>query len=335
MIRWCWRTQSRNAKRRSNARFVRWDDGSLSLQVGNELFDVATDRSASGKALAPSNPTADASGSVPHSVSDSTSYLIAQHPYAGLLESQALVGGAMTFRPTAIQSTSHRKLAAINKQGAPKANKVVMMMASADPGAEKLAREAAAKGTRRPRAARGEAGGAGGRKGRRKSVKSTRLDDFSDGEERFASDNDEDIEMRSLAAARKKQRARDQEEMEDFLASESDEEGEGDHEEDEEGEEDTAGGGRRGRARKSAAERKEMQEDDDIDAMEARAERAAKAERIRKKEMKNSSTAAVIGMSERGIVRQQREASVDSEDLDAEETEFTKKKLVVESDEDE
>ena len=297
---------------------------------------MATDRSASGKALAPSNSTSASGGLASQSVSDSTTYLITQHPYAGLLESQALVGGAMTFRPTAIQSTSHRKLAAINKQGAPKSNKVVMMMASADPEAEKIAREAAVKGTRRPRTARGEAGtGAGGKKNRRKSVRSTRLDDFSDGEGEFGSDRDEDGESRALAMARKSQRAREQEEMEDFLASESDEDDEGGEEDDEDGEEDTKGGGRKGRARKNAAERLEMQAEDDLDAMEAKAERAAKAERSRKKEAKAAAPGGSVVTAGQGIAKQQREASVDSEDLDAEDTEFTKKKLVVESDEDE
>lgn len=215
----------------------------------------------------------------------------------------------MSFKPTAIQSASHRRLAAKAAgltQGKP--NKVVMMMAEKDPEAEKLAREQALRGPKKARAPKGEGAGAGGKK-KRKSVRSTRLDDFSDGE--FGSDDagdGEEGDSAALAAARRKQRQQqDKDEMNDFLASDSDDASSDDD--------------RGGAARSSRTRREELDAgSDDLDDLEAQAERAARRARGSKKKT--------------GAGQRVREASVGSEDLDKDEA-FTKKKLVVESDDDE
>ncbi|KAM0786735.1 hypothetical protein ACM66B_002173 [Microbotryomycetes sp. NB124-2] len=119
VVRWRWRDDDKPDEphqRQSNARIVRWSDGSHSLQLGPELFDItlAVDRSASKTTGAgpvpiahPTLTTTSAGSNSAHSLT----FLTAQHEYTELHEAQASVVGTMSFRPTTLQSTTHRRLA--------------------------------------------------------------------------------------------------------------------------------------------------------------------------------------------------------------------------------
>lgn len=327
-IRWRWHSQQTN-KRQANSRIVRWSDGSLSLQIGNEIFDVSTDRSnATGKAVPPTMPGAGlTNGHV--KPEEATTFLVAQHGYAGFLETQAAVTGNMAFRLTSIASQSHRKLASAlsAKSHTTTKSKTRMVAIDRDPEAEMAAFEASLKkGSRKKGVKReGAAGGAARKAGRGRSMRSTRLDDFSDDDDMddsaAAEDADEPMSAKRAAAAeRKRRKEREQAEMDDFLATES---------EDEAADSDDDDPGRKARSgrRDRAAREEEEAESDDMDAMEKNAERAARAERDRKKKK----DAAAAPTSQRMPVA----ADIDSDDVDADESTFTKKKLVVESDEDE
>lgn len=363
-IRWRWTPRATDSKatatgagpkKQSNARIIRWSDGSLSLQLGSEIFDIATDRTvASHKTVvppstslnAPSTSTFTASGRN----SESTTYLVAQHPYAGLLESQAKVTGNLTFRPTTIQSSSHRKMATALSGKHVKTSKTVMMMASNDPelvAKAKAEQEAKAKKARRAQGGAGVdgSGGAGSaaarRKSGRRSVRSSRLDDFSDNEP----DDDDDAAGgsggadASRAAEKKRQRLREKAEMDDFLASESDDDD--DEEEDEDDEGGQSSHKKKSSSGRSRREAEEMDIEDDLDAMEAQAERAAKAARKSKKEGRTASaggTATGDGADQQQpppIMKQQQRppVDIDSDDLDADEP-IVKQRLVIESDDD-
>lgn len=280
----------------------------MSLQLGGEIFDIATDRTVTGKSVAPTS----APGMSSQGGSDSSTYLVAQHGYVGLLETQALVTGNLTFRPTTIQSTSHRKIASSFAAQQQRKGKTVMIQAADDPEAAKAALERKAKAAKKPRAPKGEGSGAA-RKGGRRSVRSTNLADWSDNDAL----TDEELDAatdKSRAADRRARRDRERAEMEDFLASESDEDGEG--AEDDEDEDDEEAEKRRERRKQRDGE---MDIADDLDEMEAQAEQVARAERSKQKKVKAPAASAP--------------QDIDSDDVDKSEDEgFVRKKLVIESD---
>lgn len=118
--------------RQSNARVVRWSDGSESLQIGSELFDMINqvDHAAvrSAPPAGPNSPVKPESivangvpsqhaaslASAPHpsfgKASHPLTYLFAQHDYARLLEAQTAIHGTITLRPTGTTSAAHRAL---------------------------------------------------------------------------------------------------------------------------------------------------------------------------------------------------------------------------------
>lgn len=71
--------------KQSNARFVRWSDGSLSLQVGAEMFEVE----------AKPNPD---------------TFLTMSHPQQEILQTTALLNRAMKFIPYSTSSNTHMQL---------------------------------------------------------------------------------------------------------------------------------------------------------------------------------------------------------------------------------
>lgn len=325
-------------RKQSNSRIIRWNDGSLSLQLGSEIFDIATDRSTtSNRSLAPSTDPSSSFSTLNqsqpnsvHTIPQAPAYLVTQHGYAQLLESQAIVSGSMTFRPTAIQSASHRKVAQNARQAAALMgqgkNKVQMIMAQTDPELESQGKSGAkgGKGSRKARAAQGEAGFGGKKSGKRKSVRSTRLDDFSDGE------GEEDSDGIDLAAERKKSRARDAEEMDDFLATDSDEDVDSD-----------AGGGKssKGGRKSRTRDEEEAASEDEMDDLERMAEKAKRARAKGTKQQNKGAGGKMVSANQRDMDSDDLDAEDgddgDSDDVDNDARQVVKKKLVVESDEDE
>ena len=102
----------------SNARFVRWSDGSLQLQIGTEVLDVAS-----------------------QDVAREQSHLFVRHPGAGLIQAQAHLRTKLVFRPSSLQSKSHRMLRASIDQRHAKVTKIKKVVTTVDPEAEKAARE--------------------------------------------------------------------------------------------------------------------------------------------------------------------------------------------------
>lgn len=192
--------------KQSNARIVRWSDGSLSLQLGAELFDmslsldhsaVMTASAAAGLPIPPAiNPVTAGltASSFDSSRGHGLTYLTARHTYNGQLsEAQASVHGSMSFRPATLTSNTHKRLAGsirgrLNDVDAKRKVKMQDLPAM-DPERQRLEKEKAAQ--EKARKARKEAAKAEGgrRSGGRRSKKATKIEglDLSDDE-----DEDED-----------------------------------------------------------------------------------------------------------------------------------------------
>ena len=124
----------------SNARIVRWSDGTMSLQVGSELFDITqqTEKgrvstantgantplmaSASSQAAGPSSSSqqllSQATQSMPMGSSGSSnrpaqslSYLVVPHAREQIMEAQGPIAGSLAFTPADTQSETHRRIA--------------------------------------------------------------------------------------------------------------------------------------------------------------------------------------------------------------------------------
>ncbi|KAI7906433.1 Leo1-like protein-domain-containing protein [Cokeromyces recurvatus] len=114
----------------SNAHFVEWEDGRMSLMLGDECFDIS------------SKPV----GSHEHI------YLLAHQSSAGALESQTELTDYMAFRPSGLMSDTHRYLTAQIADKQIKKNKTKIFFTEKDP--ERMKHELEAQENERLKAQR-------------------------------------------------------------------------------------------------------------------------------------------------------------------------------------
>ncbi|XP_058788434.1 protein LEO1 homolog [Vicia villosa] len=103
----------------SNARFVRWSDGSLQLLIGNEVLDISE-----------------------QDAQHDQSHLFLRHG-KGILQSQGRLLQKMRFMPSSLSSNSHRLLTAIVDSRQRKVYKVKNCVTDIDPEKEKEEKEKA------------------------------------------------------------------------------------------------------------------------------------------------------------------------------------------------
>ncbi|CAN1312265.1 Protein LEO1 homolog, partial [Linum perenne] len=103
----------------SNARFVRWSDGSLQLQLGNEVLDISV-----------------------QDAQHEQSHLFLRHNKS-LLQSQGRILRKMKFMPSSLSSNSHRLLTALVDSRHRKVYKVKNCITDIDPEREKEEKERA------------------------------------------------------------------------------------------------------------------------------------------------------------------------------------------------
>ncbi|KAK2387683.1 protein LEO1 protein [Trifolium repens] len=101
----------------SNARFVRWSDGSLQLLIGNEVLDISVQDAQHDQA-----------------------HLFLRHG-KGILQSQGRILRKMRFMPSSLSSNSHRLLTAIVDSRQRKVFKVKNCVTDIDPEREKEEKE--------------------------------------------------------------------------------------------------------------------------------------------------------------------------------------------------
>ncbi|KIJ41243.1 hypothetical protein M422DRAFT_229707 [Sphaerobolus stellatus SS14] len=234
-IRWRWvKDEDGNDRKQSNSRIIRWSDGTLSLQLGKELFDV--NQNIDTSALMPRGALGGSQQSQQQSTASTSrirgaglTYLVAQHKRAEVLQAEKVITGHLTLRPTGMQSETHRKLVRAVGQ---KHNKVARLkmapteLVQKDPGRElaELAKNAAKtrpkKPSRRdetfitPRKRRG-GGGGGGRR------------DFYDEDEAvdaYDSEDDMDTSLRKGKKRADEERKGGEYQTDDFLVSDEEEE---------------------------------------------------------------------------------------------------------------
>ena len=283
---------------------MRWSDGSLSLQLGKELFDITQSIDTSGAAsrqalgtpggvtpsqslsavpsLSQSQATPGASGSAATHAQGLT-YLVAQHKRAEILQCEAVVTGYMSLRPTGMQSETHRMLVrAVGQKHSRVARLRMAPDPTFDPEREKLElAKAAAKKPRKSRPA-GDDDGFGGPRRRRSGYSRKRT-----GDDMWSDDDDDDgpfgrggseDEYGDETVGRKKGRHSMDEDRkkgpgeyqtDDFLVADSDED------------DDDFGESRR-RKRKRSAREEEDAEEDDLEKLEARISQNEAQERKRR-----------------------------------------------------
>ncbi|XP_058070392.1 protein LEO1 homolog isoform X2 [Magnolia sinica] len=103
----------------SNARFVRWSDGSLQLLIGNEVLDISVQEAHHDQ-----------------------SHLFLRHG-KGILQSQGRILRKMRFMPSSLSSKSHRLLTALVDSRHKKVYKVKNCVTNIDPEREKEEKEKA------------------------------------------------------------------------------------------------------------------------------------------------------------------------------------------------
>ncbi|CAH1442951.1 unnamed protein product [Lactuca virosa] len=103
----------------SNARFIRWSDGSLQLQIGNEVLDISVQDAQHDQA-----------------------HLFLRHE-KGILQSQGRVLRKMRFMPSSLSSNSHRLLTALVDSRHKKVFRVKNCVTAIDPEREKEQKEKA------------------------------------------------------------------------------------------------------------------------------------------------------------------------------------------------
>ncbi|KAF8909343.1 Leo1-like protein-domain-containing protein [Gymnopilus junonius] len=280
-LRWRW-TKDENGqdKRESNARVIRWSDGTLSLRLGKELFDInqSIDTSGSRQTIGGAPPISQSqsqSQSQPTTTpatpgkSQGLVYLVAQHKRSQVLQSEAVITGHMTLRPTGMQSDVHRMLVKAVEQ---KHNKIAKLRMAPDPQFDperekmELIRQSAKKSKKRADDTDGL-----GRKKRRTARRTLDHDVmWSDDEDDHvgmyglgSEEEDEDGLSGSPRKAKRKAGAEKTEEeyqADDFVVADSDEDANG-----------------AGPSRKRAKEANDVE--DELEKMEAKLERQAAAER--------------------------------------------------------
>ena len=101
-------------EKESNARFVRWSDGSMSLVLGDEMFQVNA-----------------------QTLQNQHQFLVVHHPAALMLQTQLAFTDTLTFQPYTTQSVTHRKLTAAIAGRHVKGVKTKMVPTLQDPKAAK------------------------------------------------------------------------------------------------------------------------------------------------------------------------------------------------------
>ncbi|PPR03191.1 hypothetical protein CVT26_008039 [Gymnopilus dilepis] len=280
-IRWRW-TKDENGqdKRESNARVIRWSDGSLSLRLGKELFDINQTIDTSGSlsrqtigGAPPLSQSQSQSQTQPIPVpgkSQGLTYLVAQHKRSQVLQSEAVITGYMSLRPTGMQTEIHRMLVKAVEQ---KHNKIAKLRMAPDPQFDpereklELMKQTAKKSKKRT-----DDGDAFGRRRRRASRRMDHdvmwSDDEDDHAGMYGGGSDDEYEDGLGGSPRKGKRkaglgkAEEDYQADDFVVADSDEEGDSG-----------------GPSRKRAKETSEVEVEDELEKMEAKLERQAAAER--------------------------------------------------------
>jgi len=263
------------------------------LLLGKELFDItqnvdtsgAMHRNAFGSGTQSQPLSQSQSQSTPGpSRSQGLTYLVAQHKRAEILQSEALVTGYMSLRPTGMQSSTHRMLVRAVGQ---KHTKVARLRMAPDPvmDPERAKMELMKAASRKPRWPRGEGDeGFGGRKRRsgytRRKTGDEMWSDEEEEEEAAYGGGSEDEYGEEPSSARKRRKGEKEDAKkgpgeyltDDFLVADSDEDA------------DAYGSDDPSAPKKRTKRKQKEREDDEEDALERIEKQIEDEARRRKRE---------------------------------------------------
>jgi RNA polymerase-associated protein LEO1 len=120
-IRWREQEGQSNGGKVSNARLINWSDGSMSLAVGSEIFDVSRQKH--------------------HNKDDHNQFVCVLHPSEGMLSMEHVLEESISFRPVSTASSTHKKLTVSVKAQHQKVNKTKFIGSLANPEKSKLEME--------------------------------------------------------------------------------------------------------------------------------------------------------------------------------------------------
>ncbi|KAG8780440.1 hypothetical protein FRC12_023022 [Ceratobasidium sp. 428] len=268
-IRWRW-------KKESNSRIVRWSDGSMSLQLGTEIFDITSNVDGVRSSVSTQLSQTQTQTQTPTKRPAGLSYLYTQHKHAGVLQCEVPITGTMTLQPTGMFSATHKQLVrAVGQRHSRTTRLRLAPEPTMDPEREQRELQKTANRTARPRKPRastggfGGGGGGGGRKGRA-SMASRRRDDVfasDDSGGDVHSDSDDGFDGRRKVQAAPKRGG--EYVTDEFVVSDEDDE--------------YAGGSPGGKKRRKRAEEADAGMDS-LDEADERIEREAAKKRKREKE---------------------------------------------------
>mmetsp|Transcript_28247 Transcript_28247/g.81697 ORF Transcript_28247/g.81697 Transcript_28247/m.81697 type:complete len:595 (-) Transcript_28247:94-1878(-) len=236
------RDENGKLRRDSNARFVKWSDGTYTLHVGPEVFEVdqigAPKTPAPGTARAAQAAKAQAAGTAAPSTypglngyvyltqtvraaqSDATGEPLPDLVDRTILECQGPITSRLVPRPSSLQSSAHKNLTLAVRQRNMKKARIQEMVTTHDPELEKAKRmkanEDLAKQEKRKGGAR-HGGGGGGRRPGGARVGMNR---------RYLEDDDDDAHYDTVNVSRMKRRMMDKDESMDYGVSSGEEEDE-------------------------------------------------------------------------------------------------------------
>ncbi|KAH7335557.1 Leo1-like protein-domain-containing protein [Rhizoctonia solani] len=218
-IRWRWiQGENGEMKKQSNARIVKWSDGSMSLQLGTELFDINANVEGS---RAP--PTAHSPVPTPKRAGGS-SYLYTQHKHAGVLQCEVPITGTLTLQPTGMFSATHRQLVrAVGQRHSRTARLRLAPEPTMDPEREQRELQKTANRSARPRKPRAPTGGFDSARRGRTSTASRRRDDvFASDDSGGEGNSDSDDGMGSRKKAQSAPKRGGEYVADDFVVSDED-----------------------------------------------------------------------------------------------------------------
>ena len=246
------RDENEALQRESNTRLVEWADGSWTLHVGTETFEVEPNDNSTADGFAGLNGYTYLSQPATISVDGDTNG--EGQPAGTVLECFGKISSRMTARPSSLQSEAHKSLTVAVRQRTIKKARIAEIATAEDPEKLKQERIRLKSDLEKASAAKRKSGGGGGGGGGRRARMSRRYleededddvydtinigaekrrmreDDFDDyGDD---DDDDEDLEAdETFNARRPTKRGRKEVEEEEVKA---DEEGEDEDEDDEE-----------------------------------------------------------------------------------------------------
>ncbi|KAM6496973.1 RNA polymerase II-associated protein [Amanita muscaria] len=231
-VRWRW-TKDENGRdiKQSNSRIIRWSDGSLSLRLGKEIFDITQMVDTSGtvprQSIGGSQSQSSQSQRSTAGKSQGLTYLVAQHKRSQVLQAEAIITGYMQLRPTGMHSETHRMLVrAVGQKHSKVARLRMAPDPTMDPEREKL--ELMKQSAKKSRKKLDQDDGFG-RRQKRRNWRETASRDWTDDEEVVgASEEEDDDRMGSARKTKRKDPGRktaEEYQEDDFVvADESDEE---------------------------------------------------------------------------------------------------------------